>query len=129
MYESIISWLKYWLFKIDFQTPGHEFVNHQVFIFIRFNTSANLCQSSQAIDLARGESEFMREVVHNYSYRDSGLKENVPFIEWKIIIQAATPENSLMKIKEHDLIKRNNELVYYSTDTMHHLEISDSYGE
>ena len=126
---AIFSWLKYWLFKIDFQTPGHEFVNHLVKMASiqlfedRFNTSVNISQSSQAIELENGETEFMREVVHNYSYRDSGLKENVPFIEWKIVIQTATPENSIMKIKEQNPSKRNKELVYYSTDMMHHLEI------
>lgn len=112
---------------------GTEFLNYQVkMVFFdalsdKYNSeNADLSRSDQAIDIARGETPFMKEVLRSFAYRDSGLIHNIPKIEWKISVKAATPEGSELRDSSRlNLMQRNREEVFYSTDMMYHLEMMD----
>ena len=88
--------------------------------------NADLSQSSQCIELARGQTEFMQEILHSYAFRDSGLGKAIPTIEWKISILNPLPEEGHYRESHRELINRGKtvENVYYSSDMINHLEMS-----
>lgn len=86
--------------------------------------------SDQGVEVTRGESEFMREVIENYAFRDSGLAENIPEIAYSISIRPPTPErNEFFRKSERDLLLRISEKLFYKKDIHEHIEMSNVSSE
>jgi len=92
----------------------------------KFNAeNADVSYSFEAIDIARGEANFMKEILWSYAFRDTDMHKVMPNIEWKISILAATPEGSELRGSSHQLLRRNTEKLYFTTDMKKHIEMKD----
>jgi hypothetical protein len=135
---AFISNLKYSLFKDDSQNTGPElFLDHivkNVFwssLVDKYNSeNADISQSDQAIEVARGEANFIHEVVRSYAFRDSGWKNELPEIEYKISVVCPAPLYSEIGLEsEIDLLINNrsdiNQSIYFSNHIQNHIEMMD----
>jgi hypothetical protein len=130
---AFISHIKFFLFKSKTHAQWDEFLDHQVKMVFweaiegKYNeANADISYSFEALDIARGEVYFMKEVLRSYAYREKKLRKDAPRLEWKISVFAATPEHSeLRNSSAVDLIRRNKEEVFFSDLMMKHLEMMD----
>ena len=132
---ALFTKIKYWLFKKEYpEDPKHLFLNSLVknaffdtFENTIFNDeNADVSNSEEGLEVTRGEAEFMKEVVRSYAFRDSGLEDNVPELEFTIKIRPPTPKGRILtQMTQKDLLSRIKYKTFYKEDIEKHVELMD----
>lgn len=135
---TLISHIKHSLFQDVPKKTGPEMFLSLIVKNVFWNSlndkynseNADISQSDQAIDVARGEADFILEVVRSYAFRDSDWHDRIPQVEYKITVLG--PPNQDFKFgleNERDLLlqerNQHQQAIYFSEDIKNHIELMD----